>query len=80
MTKTRTDLTGNLRPIDTLVSYADAEHASELEFCLFDAIMTNQQELDVSEDLLSARGCRGRGLSHRLLSPWASILPISYPV
>ena len=37
-----------------------------------------QQELDVSEELTSTTGCRGRDLNHRLLSPWASPLPLSY--
>ena len=42
-------------------------------------LIYKQQELDVSEELTSTTGCRGRGLKRRLLSPWASTLPLSYP-
>ena len=38
-----------------------------------------RQELDVSEELTSTTGCRGRGWSRRHFSPWASALPLSHP-
>ena len=36
-------------------------------------------KLDVSEELTSTTGCRGRGVNRRLLNFWASTLPLSYP-
>ena len=42
--------------------------------------MSSRRELYVIEELTFTTGCRGRGLNCRLLSPWASTLPLSYPV
>ena len=38
-----------------------------------------RQKLDVSEELTSTTGCRGRGLNRWPFSLWASTLPLSYP-
>ena len=35
--------------------------------------------LDVSEELTSTTGCRGRGLNRRLFSSRTRTLPLSYP-